>query len=86
MRARTPPAMDTRHTSTGDDTCARARRPLSVRMAVLIPDIYKGKKGVDVEEAHHLMSNLDFPNAVTEIGAAAAFLKEEVHMHMRMHT
>ena len=44
---------------------------------VLIPDIYKGKQGVDVEEAHHLMSNLDFPAAVKEISAAAAYLKQE---------
>ena len=44
---------------------------------VLIPDIYKGKVGVDAEEAHHLMSNLDFPKAVSEISAAAAFLKAE---------
>ena len=28
---------------------------------VLIPDLYKGKLGVNVEEAHHLMSNLDWP-------------------------
>ena len=26
----------------------------------LIPDLYKGKLGVNVEEAHHLMSNLDW--------------------------
>lgn len=38
---------------------------------VLIPDIYKGKVGVDAEEAHHLMSNLDFPGAVKEISEAA---------------
>jgi len=44
---------------------------------VLVPDIYKGKVGVDAEEAHHLMSNLDFPKAVSEISAAAAFLKAE---------
>ena len=44
---------------------------------VLVPDIYKGKLGVDVEEAHHLMSNLDFPAAVEEISAAAAHLKAE---------
>ena len=30
---------------------------------VLIPDLYKGKLGVNVEEAHHLMSNLDWPAA-----------------------
>ena len=44
---------------------------------VLVPDIYKGAVGVDAEEAHHLMSNLDFPKAVSEIGQAAAFLKAE---------
>jgi len=33
--------------------------------------------GVDAEEAHHLMSNLDFPNAISEIDAAAAHLKAE---------
>jgi len=44
---------------------------------VLIPDIYKGKVGVDTEEASHLMSTLDFPAAVKEIAAAASFLKAE---------
>ena len=29
----------------------------------LVPDLYKGKLGVNVEEAHHLMSNLDWPGA-----------------------
>lgn len=44
---------------------------------VFVPDIYKGEKGVNAEEAHHLMSNLDFPKAVAEISEAAAFLKAE---------
>ena len=43
---------------------------------VLIPDIYKGKVGVDAEEASHLMGSLDFANAVAEISHAAAYLKE----------
>lgn len=43
---------------------------------VLIPDIYKGKIGVDAEEASHLMGSLDFAKAVTEISHAAAYLKE----------
>jgi len=43
----------------------------------LIPDIYKGKIGVDAEEASHLMSNLDFMNAVEEMKSAIAFLKQE---------
>jgi|TARA_B100000513_G_scaffold159516_1_gene76941 carboxymethylenebutenolidase len=49
---------------------------------VLIPDVYKGKLGVDKEEAHHLMSNLDFPAAVVEIGDAASYLKEEGAPHV----
>jgi len=44
---------------------------------ILIPDIYKGKIGVDAEEASHLMSTLDFKVAVREISHAAAFLKAE---------
>ncbi|DBA68944.1 hypothetical protein WJX79_005797 [Trebouxia sp. C0005] len=44
---------------------------------VLIPDLYKGKLGVDAEEAGHLMGNLDFPQAVEEIKQAAKWLKEQ---------
>lgn len=47
------------------------------RFRVLIPDLYKGKKGVTVEEAQHLMSELDFPTAVEEILEAVAYLKAE---------
>eukprot|EP00930_Biecheleria_cincta_P081036 TRINITY_DN6962_c0_g2_i1.p1 TRINITY_DN6962_c0_g2~~TRINITY_DN6962_c0_g2_i1.p1 ORF type:complete len:274 (+),score=53.93 TRINITY_DN6962_c0_g2_i1:51-872(+) len=47
------------------------------KFRVLIPDIYKGKLGVDAEEAQHLMGNLNFPEAVTEIADAAAYLKSE---------
>lgn len=42
----------------------------------LIPDLYKGKIGVDAEEAHHLMSNLDFPAAVEEIKQAVQYLRD----------
>lgn len=42
---------------------------------VLVPDLYKGKIGVDAEEASHLMSNLDFANACAEIAAAAEYLR-----------
>jgi carboxymethylenebutenolidase len=44
---------------------------------VLVPDLYKGKIGVDAEEAHHMMGHLDFPGAIVEIGHGAAFLKAE---------
>lgn len=42
---------------------------------VLIPDLYKGKVGVDAEEASHLMDGLDFSRAVIDVAAVAANLK-----------
>lgn len=54
-----------------------AKRLSEAGFRVLIPDIYKGKVGVDKEEASHLMGALDFGVAVTEICAAAAHLKTE---------
>ena len=42
---------------------------------VVVPDLYKGKRGANAEEAHHLMSNLDFPAAIDEISKVAAWLK-----------
>lgn len=41
---------------------------------VLIPDLYKGKIGVDAEEASHLMGALDFKGACKEIASAASYL------------
>lgn len=41
----------------------------------LVPDLYKGKIGVDAEEAAHLMNNLDFKNAVEEMKQAVDYLK-----------
>ena len=40
-----------------------------------MPDLYKGKLGVTVEEAHHLMDNLDWPGAKAELGEAIEYLK-----------
>lgn len=42
---------------------------------MLIPDLYNGKLTADKEEAHHLMSNLDFPKALAELGEAAEYLR-----------
>lgn len=56
---------------------AHALKMVEAGYRVLVPDIYKGKVGVDAEEAHHLMSELDFPGAVAEISVAAAYLKQE---------
>ena len=42
---------------------------------VIVPDLYKGELGVDAEEAHHLMTNLDWPNAKAELVECARYLK-----------
>eukprot|EP01023_Acetabularia_acetabulum_P004036 TRINITY_DN11699_c0_g2_i1.p1 TRINITY_DN11699_c0_g2~~TRINITY_DN11699_c0_g2_i1.p1 ORF type:complete len:269 (-),score=61.06 TRINITY_DN11699_c0_g2_i1:205-1011(-) len=41
----------------------------------LVPDLYKGKIGVDKEEASHLMGALDFQAAVQEIKQGVEYLK-----------
>ena len=43
---------------------------------VVVPDLYKGKIGVDKEEASHLMNEMDFMNAAKEIGEVAKYMKE----------
>jgi carboxymethylenebutenolidase len=43
---------------------------------VLIPDLYKGTVGIDMEEAGHLMTSLDYHLAVKEIQQAAQYLLE----------
>lgn len=44
---------------------------------VIVPDLYRGKLGVEAEEANHLMSGLDWQGAVQDVGGAGALLKEE---------
>mmetsp|Transcript_19070 Transcript_19070/g.24725 ORF Transcript_19070/g.24725 Transcript_19070/m.24725 type:complete len:160 (-) Transcript_19070:182-661(-) len=44
---------------------------------VIIPDLHKGQTAVDKEEASHIMSNLDFPAAIEEVGKTADFLFSE---------
>ncbi|KAI4341018.1 hypothetical protein MLD38_025794 [Melastoma candidum] len=41
----------------------------------LIPDLYRGKVGLDVAEAQHLMDGLDWQGAVKDIKASANWLK-----------
>jgi carboxymethylenebutenolidase len=44
--------------------------------AALVPDLYRGKSTVEQEEAHHLMTGLDFGDAATQdIRGAAQLLK-----------
>ena len=42
----------------------------------LVPDLYRGKIGVDMEEAEHLMNSLDFVAATDSITKAVNFLRE----------
>lgn len=44
---------------------------------VVVPDLYEGKLGLEAEEAHHLMTNLNWPQAVQDVGSAAQFLQAE---------
>lgn len=45
---------------------------------VLVPDLYRGKVTLEVAEAEHLMSNLDFGEATTQnIRGAVQFLKQQ---------
>ena len=42
----------------------------------LVPDLYRGKSTVEAEEAHHLMSGLDFGDAASQdIAGAVQYLK-----------
>ncbi|GFY97548.1 alpha/beta-Hydrolases superfamily protein [Actinidia rufa] len=41
----------------------------------LIPDLYRGKVGLDVAEAQHLMDGLDWQGAVKDICASVSWLK-----------
>ncbi|KAG0464089.1 hypothetical protein HPP92_020158 [Vanilla planifolia] len=41
----------------------------------LIPDLYRGKVGLDVAEAQHLMEGLDWSSAVKDIDASVKWLK-----------
>jgi len=42
---------------------------------VCIPDLYRSKVAYEAAEAHHLMSGLDWPGAIDDVKACAAWLK-----------
>jgi carboxymethylenebutenolidase len=42
----------------------------------LAPDLYHGKSTVEAEEAHHLMTGLDWGRAVEEIAGAVRYLRD----------
>ncbi|MBM4374487.1 MAG: dienelactone hydrolase family protein [Deltaproteobacteria bacterium] len=54
-----------------------ARRFAVLGYTTLAPDLYRGKKTVDAEEASHLMQGLDFGRAAQEIAGAARYLRDE---------
>ena len=53
-----------------------AERLASAGFSALVPDLYKGKSTVEAEEAHHLMTGLDFADAAAnDVRGAVQFLK-----------
>lgn len=42
----------------------------------IVPDLYRGKLATDADEANHLMGDLDWGGAVTDIAACVKHLKE----------
>src|SRR5215813_9683946 len=54
-----------------------ARRLAEAGFRALVPDLYRGKIGLDAKEAEHLMTNLNFGDAATQdIRGAAQQLKQ----------
>lgn len=56
---------------------AHAANIASQGYRVVVPDLYRGKVGVDAEEASHLMGNLDWSSALEDVASAAAYLKQQ---------
>jgi carboxymethylenebutenolidase len=57
-----------------------ADRLASAGFHALVPDLYRGKSTVEAEEAHHLMSGLNFADAAAQdIRGAVQFLAKEGH-------
>src|SRR6202012_1839446 len=53
-----------------------ADRLASAGYVALVPDLYRGKSTVQAEEAHHLMTGLNFGDAASQdIRSAVQFLK-----------
>lgn len=53
-----------------------ADRAAAAGFSALVPDLYRGKSTVDAEEAHHLMTGLNFGDAASQdIHGAVRFLK-----------
>ena len=60
-----------------DQICGVADRFARAGYNALAPDLYKGRLTVKPDEANHLMSNLDFPDAThQDLRGAAQHLRE----------
>lgn len=56
--------------------CGVADRLASAGFQAMVPDLYRGQSTVEAEEAHHLMSALDFGDAASQdIRGAVQYLK-----------
>jgi carboxymethylenebutenolidase len=56
-----------------------AERLASAGFSALVPDLYRGKSTVEAEEAHHLMTALNFGDAASnDVRGAVQFLKSRV--------
>src|SRR5580698_10622673 len=54
-----------------------AERLAAAGYRALVPDLYRGKTTVEAEEAHHLMSGLNFADAASQdIRGAVQYLKK----------
>ena len=59
-----------------DQIRATADRLASAGYIALVPDLYRGKSAVEAEEAHHLMTGLNFDDAASQdVRGAVQFLK-----------
>ena len=57
-----------------------AERVAAAGYTALVPDLYRGKSTVEAEEAHHLMTELDFADAASQdVRGAIQFLKSHGH-------
>ena len=53
-----------------------AERMAAAGFTALVPDLYRGKSTVEAEEAHHLMTNLNFGDAASQdVRGAVQYLK-----------
>ncbi|MDE1950964.1 MAG: dienelactone hydrolase family protein, partial [Burkholderiales bacterium] len=53
-----------------------AERLAQAGYRALVPDLYRGKSTLEAEEAHHLMTNLNFGDAAAQdVGGAVAYLR-----------